>query len=108
METTINLYQKLWLASFDLCSKMDANNYKNYLLANNFYKYLSDKILDEVDYSIQEIYEKETKELEGFMEIIGGDLMDLDVLSGERLVDPNKFLNYIMIKQMIGKNFISF
>ncbi|SUU92588.1 Uncharacterised protein [Anaerococcus octavius] len=27
---------------------------------------------------------------------IGEDLMDLDVLSGERLVDPKKFLDYIM------------
>ena len=29
---------------------------------------------------------------------IGEDLMDLDVLSGERLVDPKKFLDYIMSK----------
>ena len=32
METTINLYQKLWQASDDLRSQMDANEYKNYLL----------------------------------------------------------------------------
>ena len=48
METTINLYQKLWQASDDLRSQMDANEYKNYLLGIIFYKYLSDKMLDEV------------------------------------------------------------
>ena len=29
METSINLYQKLWAASDDLRSQMDANEYKN-------------------------------------------------------------------------------
>ena len=48
METSINLYQKLWAASDDLRSQMDANEYKNYLLGIIFYKYLSDKMLDEV------------------------------------------------------------
>lgn len=47
METTISLYQKLWQASDDLRSQMDANEYNNYLLGIIFYKYLSDKMLDE-------------------------------------------------------------
>lgn len=69
METTINLYQKLWQASDDLRSQMDANEYKNYLLGIIFYKYLSDKMLDEVGKllevgdadleNIQQIYEEE-------------------------------------------------
>lgn len=69
METTINLYQKLWAASDDLRSQMDANEYKNYLLSIIFYKYLSDKMLDEVGRilevadadlnEVQEIYEEE-------------------------------------------------
>lgn len=45
METTNNLYQKLWSASDDLRNFMDANEYKNYLLGIIFYKYLSDKQL---------------------------------------------------------------
>mgnify|MGYP002713409360 CR=1 FL=1 len=47
METTNNLYQKLWSASDDLRNFMDANEYKNYLLGIIFYKYLSDLILVE-------------------------------------------------------------
>lgn len=69
METTINLYQKLWHASDDFRSQMDANEYKNYLLGIIFYKYLSDKMLDEVGKllevddadlkTIQQIYQEE-------------------------------------------------
>ena len=47
METTNNLYQKLWFDSDDLRNFMDANEYKNYLLGIIFYKYLSDLILVE-------------------------------------------------------------
>ena len=82
METTINLYQKLLASSDDLRSQMDANEYKNYLLASNLYKYLSDKMLDELDQTnlsnIKEMYDEEIKdsdsELEGFMGILGSDL----------------------------------
>ena len=69
MQTSVNLYQKLWAASDDLRSQMDANEYKNYLLGIIFYKYLSDKMLNEVreilevedeDHNkIQKIYEEE-------------------------------------------------
>ena len=48
METTNNLYQKLWSASDDLRNFMDANEYKNYLLGIIFYKYLSDKQLKKI------------------------------------------------------------
>ena len=39
METTINLYQKLWAASDDLRSQMDANEYKKrlkYLILSDY------------------------------------------------------------------------
>lgn len=39
------LEQALYSAAGDLRSKMDANEYKNYLLGIIFYKYLSDKML---------------------------------------------------------------
>lgn len=39
------LYQSLWNSADILRSKMDANEYKSYLLGLIFYKYLSDKML---------------------------------------------------------------
>lgn len=39
------LYQSLWSSADILRSKMDANEYKSYLLGLVFYKYLSDKML---------------------------------------------------------------
>ena len=43
-----NLNQKLFSAADSLRSKMDASEYKNYLLGLVFYKYLSDKLLQKV------------------------------------------------------------
>ena len=40
-----DLYQTLWNSADILRSKMDANEYKNYLLGLIFYKYLSDRLL---------------------------------------------------------------
>ena len=45
---TTNLHTKLFGAADHLRSKMDASEYKNYLLGLIFYKYLSDKLLVEV------------------------------------------------------------
>lgn len=42
---TKTLYQVLWNSADILRSKMDANEYKSYLLGLVFYKYLSDKML---------------------------------------------------------------
>jgi len=44
-ENKQTLYQALWNSADILRSKMDANEYKNYLLGIIFYKYLSDKLL---------------------------------------------------------------
>lgn len=43
-----NLHTKLFSAADNLRSKMDASEYKNYLLGLIFYKYLSDKLLMKV------------------------------------------------------------
>lgn len=43
-----SLHQKLFSAADSLRSKMDASEYKNYLLGLIFYKYLSEKTLDSV------------------------------------------------------------
>lgn len=43
--TSRSLYQALWNSADILRSKMDASDYKSYLLGLIFYKYLSDKLL---------------------------------------------------------------
>ncbi|ARQ05323.1 hypothetical protein CA207_21870 [Macrococcoides caseolyticum] len=42
------LNQALFSAADNLRSKMDASEYKNYLLGLIFYKYLSDKLLEKI------------------------------------------------------------
>lgn len=53
------LNQRLFSAADNLRSKMDASEYKNYLLGLIFYKYLSDKLLEKVtelaDESLEEL-----------------------------------------------------
>lgn len=55
-----SLYQALWNCADELRSKMDANEYKSYLLGLVFYKYLSDKML----YYISEVLEEPTHNLD--------------------------------------------
>ena len=45
MENSKDLISVLWSGADILRSKMDANEYKNYLLGIIFYKYLSDSFL---------------------------------------------------------------
>lgn len=47
-EMMSNLNSKLFSAADNLRSKMDASEYKNYLLGLIFYKFLSDKLLEKV------------------------------------------------------------
>lgn len=49
------LYSALWACADILRSKMDANEYKNYLLGMVFYKYLSDNLLN---YAVELLEEK--------------------------------------------------
>lgn len=53
------LYQALWNSADILRSKMDANEYKSYLLGLVFYKYLSDKML----YHAADLLEESTVDL---------------------------------------------
>ena len=48
VENSKDLISVLWIGSYILRSKMDANEYKNYLLGIVFYKYLSDAFLIKV------------------------------------------------------------
>ena len=65
---------------------------KSYLLNNLFYNHLLENGVDN-KHIIKFAFDSGSDLLK-----INEDLMDLDVLSGERLVDPKKFLDYIMSK----------
>ncbi len=65
---------------------------KSYLLNKIFYNYLMKSGVDE-EHIIKFAFDSGDDLLK-----IGEDLMDLDILSGERLVDPKKFLEYIKDK----------
>ena len=58
-QTSQSLYQALWNSADVLRSKMDANDYKSYLLGMIFYKYLSDKLL----FFVAETMLEETEDL---------------------------------------------
>ena len=60
------------------------------MLNNLFYNYLTQSGADE-NHIIKFAFDSARDLLK-----IGENLMDLDLLSGERLVDPKKFLDYIM------------
>lgn len=82
------LNQKLFSAADNLRSKMDASEYKNYLLGLIFYKYLSDKLLEKVvvsaDASLEE-YDTQKKQTELYMELMSDDEIRDDLI--ETLVD---------------------
>lgn len=83
--TTTSLQQGLFSAADSLRSKMDANQYKNYLLGTVFYKYLSDHMLyyvlelltDQSDGTLeqaQEVYEENANEqdlIDGTKNVLG-------------------------------------
>ena len=75
---------------------------KSYLLNKIFYNYLIQRGIDK-NHIIKFAFDSGRDLLK-----IGEDLIDLDVLSGDRLVEPKKFLDYIMKKLMMTINFISF
>ncbi|WP_124057598.1 type I restriction-modification system subunit M [Vaginisenegalia massiliensis] len=67
------LNQKLFSAADNLRSKMDASEYKNYLLGLIFYKYLSDKLLIKVvetSYQSLEEYDTPDKQTELYKQIL--------------------------------------
>lgn len=65
---------------------------KSYLLNNIFFNYLIENGVDE-NHIIKFAFDSGQDLLK-----IGEDLMDLDILSGERLVNPQKFLEYVFAR----------
>lgn len=82
------LNSKLFSAADNLRSKMDASEYKNYLLGLIFYKYLSDKLLEKVveiaDESLEE-YNTQEKQTQLYRESLADKEIKNDLL--ETLVD---------------------
>ena len=82
------LNQKLFSAADNLRSKMDASEYKNYLLGLIFYKYLSDKLLEKVvelaDESLAE-YNTPEKQTQLYRELLADEDSKSDLI--ETLVD---------------------
>lgn len=105
-EQTKTLYQALWNSADILRSKMDANEYKNYLLGIVFYKYLSDtmlyhaaELLEEDVTSLAEaqlVYEKAFNDLD-----IKDDLIEELTYDFSYALEPN--LTFTALVQMIHK-----
>ncbi|MEI4789106.1 type I restriction-modification system subunit M [Bacillus sp. FJAT-53060] len=82
------LHTKLFSAADDLRSKMDASEYKNYLLGLIFYKYLSDQLLEkviEVAYESPEVYDTQDKQAQLYKELLSDEDIQKDLI--ETLVD---------------------
>ncbi|OAB41796.1 type I restriction-modification system subunit M [Paenibacillus antarcticus] len=79
---------KLFSAADNLRSKMDASEYKNYLLGLIFYKYLSDKLLEKVveiaDESLEE-YNTQEKQNQLYKDLLDDKDVEKDLI--ETLVD---------------------
>ncbi|WP_332632555.1 type I restriction-modification system subunit M [Halalkalibacter flavus] len=83
-----NLNSKLFSSADNLRSKMDASEYKNYLLGLIFYKYLSDKLVEKVveiaDESLEE-YNTQGKQTQLYRDLLADDEIKGDLI--ETLVD---------------------
>lgn len=102
----VKLNQQLFSAADNLSSKMDASEYKNYLLGLIFYKYLSDKLLVQIvklaDESLKE-YDTQEKQTKLYEELVSNPEMKDDLLT--KVVDtlgyeiePNYLFHVLVIR----------
>jgi type I restriction enzyme M protein len=86
------LNQQLFSAADNLRSKMDASEYKNYLLGLIFYKYLSDRLLEKVviiaDESLEE-YNTQEKQTQLYRALFEDEEIKVDLI--ETLVDTQGY-----------------
>lgn len=95
MENKQDLYNKLWNCADALRGKMDANDYKNYLLGLIFYKHLSDQYLNKAI----ELLDEEADSIEEALVIYQEEFNNEDV--AEDLVEELKDeLNYIILPEL--------
>ena len=94
-QTSQELYQALWNSADILRSKMDANDYKSYLLGLIFYKFLSDKLL----YSVVENLDEEVESLQQAQKLYEEAMADED--TKEDLVETLKDdLSYVISPEL--------
>lgn len=94
-QTSQELYQALWNSADILRSKMDANDYKSYLLGLIFYKFLSDKLL----YSVAENLDEEVESLQQAQKLYEEAMADED--TKEDLVETLKDdLSYVISPEL--------
>lgn len=84
-QTSKTLYQALWNSADILRSKMDANEYKNYLLGLVFYKYLSDRLL----YHAANLLEEEVTDLNAAQKVYEAAFEDIEIK--DDLIDELKY-----------------
>ncbi|MCC5895475.1 MAG: type I restriction-modification system subunit M [Alkalibacterium sp.] len=84
-ESPKTIYQILWNSADILRSKMDASEYKNYMLGLIFYKYLSDNML----HHAAELLEEDVTDLDEALEVYKTAYNDLDVK--QDLIDELNF-----------------
>lgn len=81
----------LFNAAHNLRSKMNASEYKNYLLDLIFYKYLSDKLLSkvvELSYEDESVYTTKVKQTELYTPIISDDLNATLIDTLDYVIEP--------------------
>ena len=93
------LYTILWQSADILRSKMDANDYKNYLLGLVFYKYLSDKMLQEA----MDLLEEKVTSLEQAQKIY--EQVQTDGEDWQDLTDELNHNGYIIMPQLTFTKF---
>ncbi|MCL2840841.1 MAG: type I restriction-modification system subunit M [Defluviitaleaceae bacterium] len=104
------LNTKLWASADILRGKMDASEYKNYLLGLIFYKYLSDQqlraVYEEENGKVAEYPDRETQ-LAGLMEWHNEDADDVRQIMSKKLgyfIEPN-YLFYTLQKKASNYEF---
>ena len=104
------LNTKLWASADILRGKMDASEYKNYLLGLVFYKYLSDQqlraVYEEENGKVSEYPDRETQ-LAGLLEWHNEDADDVRQITSKKLgyfIEPN-YLFYTLQKKASNYEF---
>ena len=95
------LYQALWNSADILRSKMDASEYKNYLLGLVFYKYLSDRLL----HYVVNVLEEEETDLKRAQKIYEQAFSDIQVRD-DLIEELNNEFSYIIEPSLTFTAFI--
>lgn len=95
------LYQALWNSADILRSKMDASEYKNYLLGLVFYKYLSDRLL----HYVVNVLEEEETDLKSAQKIYEQAFSDIQVRD-DLIEELNNEFSYIIEPSLTFTAFI--